>query len=475
MFLGRLKNWKYLRIMGDDMGKRDIGVFICNYNKKEYLLKNLAALEKQTARDIIDICVVDNASTDGAPDEVESKFPDVRVIRNKENLGGAGGFHKALVTGEKEEYSYLLLADNDIVADENAIYEMKTFLDEHPDVGMVGAKVYLMDEPERIWIYGNYIDFENFKMIDGYAGQIDDESLPEVVYCDTVPSCFSLIHTKCLKKTGYMPEENFITWDDIEWCHRFGLSGYKVCSIASARVWHKTGGRTVTNHFGTYYYNRNKWHFFSKFIEDKAIDSFITKTIEEIFIKTYGFYRKGLPNAAAAFMIAFTDYLSGVKGKAADASLLPFDKQNDKIKDALAKNEYTILFDCNSEDYLVNTLIALINYLKDSLPFSINLMGSAEEKEAVRKRINDAIDETKDIEVDEAERREYCIIICNHVNEIREYNPQRVYIDRWFNMISTEDDFIYFRNTQNMKDYFFGVFEPIMRQRVEKIRENKDV
>ena len=43
---------------------RKIGVVICNYNKKEYVLKCIESLQRQTFSDF-EIFVVDNASTDG--------------------------------------------------------------------------------------------------------------------------------------------------------------------------------------------------------------------------------------------------------------------------------------------------------------------------------------------------------------------------------------------------------------------------
>lgn len=308
------------------MQKSRIGVFICNYNKKQYVLNNLHSFSKQTIKDWLDIYVIDNASADGAADAIEAAYPDVTVVRNKENRGGAGGFCQALKMGEKLGYEYILLADNDITLDPDAVEQLQIFLSNHEDVGMVGSKIYLMDEPRRIWIYGNWIDFENYKMIDGSAGELDSEDQPEFIYCDTVPSCCSLIKTACLKKTGYMPESNFISWDDIEWCHRFGLAGYKVAAVAASKVWHKTGGRVLTTHFSTYYYNRNKLNFFAKYVSADKIDDFTDKTLENLFTRIYGLAQKGCVNNVTSLMYAFTDFLYLVRGKAEEGRILSYDK-----------------------------------------------------------------------------------------------------------------------------------------------------
>ena len=117
-----------------------VGVFICNYNKKEYLKKNLESIRKQSYKEK-DIFVIDNASTDGAPDLVAELFPEVNLVCNKENIGGAGGFNQAQHIGFDKGYEYILMLDNDIVLDERAIELLVSFLDEHEDVGVVGPAI----------------------------------------------------------------------------------------------------------------------------------------------------------------------------------------------------------------------------------------------------------------------------------------------------------------------------------------------
>lgn len=311
---------------------KKIGVFICNFNKKEYILNNLESLHRQTFLEHMDIYVVDNASTDGSPDAIEEKYPAVTVIRNEENLGGAGGFYIAQTEGEKLGYEYLLMADNDIVAEEDAVEKLFSFLQQHEDVGMVGAQLFFMDQPNKIWVYGNTLDFEKYRIIDGFGGQDVSDDMPEVVYCDTVPSCFSLIRAKCLEKTGYMPRENFISWDDIEWCYRFGLAGYKVAAISAARVWHKTGGKVLTNHFGTYYYNRNKIRFFAKYLPENKTEEYAKWLVKDIFTRTYGLAQKGYVNNVKALMYAFADFVYDVRGKAADYKITPYDESKNPLE-----------------------------------------------------------------------------------------------------------------------------------------------
>ena len=456
---------------------KKIGVFICNYNKKEYVLNNLASMFQQTIMDDIDIYVIDNASSDGSADAIEKNYPLVHVMRNQENIGGAGGFYQALKMGEEHGYPYILLADNDIRLAPDAIEQLYVFLKEHEDVGMVGSKVYLMDDPSRIWIYGNYIDFDNYKMIDCYANELEDESQPDIVYCDTVPSCCLLIKTECLKKTGYMPKENFIFWDDIEWCHRFGLAGYKVAAIAASKVWHKTGGSVLTTHFGTYYYNRNRLHFFAKYIKEEKIEDYVETLLEDFFRRIYGLAQKGSVNAVTALMYALHDFLMGVRGKADAYKILPYDSFMNPLKDINDRKKPLIIdVDCEEADKAgksyYNALHNVLWNLKNVNDVFVKLNGTLENIQSFetcyQNMYGDVYDKVTEISLDVTSIR-----ICEHVRSLDEYTDGSIWVDEWCNIIIDRKDFYYFQNYEFAKRNFMMMYHDLFIQAIYKIRNGR--
>ena len=68
---------------------------VVTYNRKDLLLKNIEALTAQTRKDLLDILIIDNASTDGTKGQLKSYIDTNRIIYENTgaNLGGAGGFH----------------------------------------------------------------------------------------------------------------------------------------------------------------------------------------------------------------------------------------------------------------------------------------------------------------------------------------------------------------------------------------------
>ena len=67
-----------------------IGVVICNYNKKDFVLQCVQSVLESKEKNF-DIYVVDNASSDGSAEALKKAYGNqITVIENKEKLGGSG-------------------------------------------------------------------------------------------------------------------------------------------------------------------------------------------------------------------------------------------------------------------------------------------------------------------------------------------------------------------------------------------------
>ncbi len=69
------------------MNNIDLSIIIVNYNVKEFLQNLLTSIQKSSLQITKEIIVVDNASDDGSVEIIQEKFPDVKLIANKENIG----------------------------------------------------------------------------------------------------------------------------------------------------------------------------------------------------------------------------------------------------------------------------------------------------------------------------------------------------------------------------------------------------
>ena len=120
----------------------DVSIVILNYNDKEYLRGCLQSLAHCSRSRQVEIIVSDNASTDGSIEMVESEFPRVRLLKNKENLGFTKGNNVGIRASAGR---YVFLLNSDIKVLDGCIDAMAEFLDDHPDVGLAGPKVLNRD------------------------------------------------------------------------------------------------------------------------------------------------------------------------------------------------------------------------------------------------------------------------------------------------------------------------------------------
>ena len=119
--------------------KIDVSVCVVNWNCRQLLRDCLLSLRTSASDKLsLEVIVVDNASTDGAPELVAAEFPEVRLIRNRENLGFAKANNQAAAVASGR---YLFFLNNDTIVPPGAIASLAAYLDTHPDTAIVGPKL----------------------------------------------------------------------------------------------------------------------------------------------------------------------------------------------------------------------------------------------------------------------------------------------------------------------------------------------
>ena len=352
---------------------KDIGIVVCNYNKKDDVLKCVESiLESELDGISYDVTVVDNASTDCSAEALEQRFSDrITVIRNKENLGGSGGFCTGLRHVMGSDYEYIMCVDNDVLFDRDAIRELHDFLEKHPETGMAGSKILVMDDPERIQTYGAMIDYEKYRFKDLYEREPDRDDLPEYVYCDYVPACSLIARKSAVEKVGLMPEENFIYWDDMEWGVRFNLAGYKVAAVSASKIWHRGGGigSASSGTFTKYYSLRNRIRFFLKYLKEDARRDFAEKILDEVYRSVVGSGLKGDTGMAETVIYALDDAVHDVTGKAADYKIL--ERRPDNRLDRIMKGKAGLGLVYHGEERALRVL--LTNFQRKQMDYTVTL------------------------------------------------------------------------------------------------------
>jgi GT2 family glycosyltransferase len=220
-------------------GRLLVSVVIPSHNGLRLLQRCLQSLSQQSY-ERIEVIMVDNGSTDGSAEYVAQTFPEAKIKRNQTNLG----FAKAVNIGIAQssgEYLFILNNDTELRSDciEQLVAAMRYFIAK--DDGVIGiAPKIVFDRLGRTFLdavgTGMNPDGAAFNIGVGQPdlGQLDS---PRRVF----GVCFAaaLIRKQAFDAIGHLDESFYAYYEDVDWCYRANLFGYKFYSAPNAVVYHK--------------------------------------------------------------------------------------------------------------------------------------------------------------------------------------------------------------------------------------------
>ncbi len=451
------------------------GIYVCNYNKREYVIRCVESLLKQTFRDR-DIYVVDNASTDGSSEALEERFcGQISVIKNKENIGGSGGFDAAIQDALEKDYQYVVLCDNDVWVDTDTIQVMHEYMEKHPDVGILGPKVLQMEKPKLIQDFGGSID-KRYHLTGNYTGRID-ENLPDELDCEYISTCTAMARVSAVRKFGSMPKENFIYWDDVEWSKRCQNSGYRTVAIGSARVWHNFAEADIPSPFMYYYMTRNQLKFFSKFLPSSDISAFFETMLTEIHAKCFMFRYKKRIDLSKTIQNAWEDFLAGAEGRAGEGRILqkPENPGEDSLE-TLFHDNASVVVEINGEQDEAVTLIRLAGRMK-KIGSENRICIRVRDMEKLKAYLASYADENlyDKLEIkqwnDQYDKEARSVCLCDDIKGLSAREENKAYIDRFLNCIVTEEDYKYIQNYEASFKSFRETYKGMFEDRIRQLRE----
>jgi len=240
--------------MEKDFSRIIVSVIIVSWNARGYLKQCLESLTPAVCRYPMEIIVVDNASSDGSPELVESSFPQVRLIRNPINLGFARGNNLGI---QNSHGRYLCLINSDVKVLPDCISRLVDYCEQHPEVGMAGPQVAGGDGKLQrscrgfptLWnmlCRALALDslFPRCKLFTGYSLSHWPQNATRAV--DILSGCFWLIRRETLSRVGLLDEAFFMYGEDMDWSKRFWLNGSSLAFVSEAEAVHY-GGASSSN------------------------------------------------------------------------------------------------------------------------------------------------------------------------------------------------------------------------------------
>jgi GT2 family glycosyltransferase len=234
----------------------DIAVIIVNWNAREDLRVCLTSLYAEPRpRVSYDVWVVDNASEDGSAAMVTSKFPQVYLIKNTENLGFSKANNQAIARADSR---YVFLLNSDAAIHAGALDALAAYADTHTAASILGPKVLNPDGTLQYscrrfpslgagFFRNTYLGrlFPNNSFARDYLMTNFDHATDTSV--DWVSGCAMLIRRETIGKIGALDERFYMYCEDVDICQRVWDSGQEVVYVPEAVVTHTIGRSSDKN------------------------------------------------------------------------------------------------------------------------------------------------------------------------------------------------------------------------------------
>lgn len=255
----------------------DVSVSIVSYNTRELLRACLQSLRERSAENEVslEIIVADNDSHDGSAEMIEQEFPEVLLVRTGGNIGYGRANNRAFESS-RGRYFFVLNSDTEVLP--GALRAMRDSLDEHPDVGAVGAQLVLPDgaiqpscatDPTLAAFFWEQTRLDRIlprnRITGSYTMTYWNYDEPREV--EQVCGACLFVRREAWQAIGGFDPAYFMYFEDTDLCLRLRRAGWPIWFLPTARIRHRLGGSSgdwATRARMIASYNRSRYYYFDR-------------------------------------------------------------------------------------------------------------------------------------------------------------------------------------------------------------------
>jgi len=212
------------------------------------------------------VIVVDNGSRDGSVELLSEHLADLTLMCLSSNIGFGAACNRAIAHALQDEVcEYVFLVNNDAIVAPQAVSELVDAARAHPQVGILGAKVYCRDEPHKIWYAGARERWGVLAAAGTGRGRVDRGQFDVLRRVDYVFGAAMFVRRAVFETSGVFDERFFLYLEDLDFCLRARSAGFSLLFVPQAHVWH--GGSVSTAQYPAlrkYHLARSTWRFLKK-------------------------------------------------------------------------------------------------------------------------------------------------------------------------------------------------------------------
>lgn len=235
----------------------DLSIITINYNGYADTCEMVDSLNKQIHNLTYEIIIVDNASQNSEALLLQQKYPECIVIASEKNLGFAGGNNLGI---RQAQGRYLLLLNNDTYFKDNSIHKLIDLMETNPRIGMVSPLIKYAQDEHTIQ-YAGFTPLSPITLRNKGVGCGDPDNGQ---YASAYRTAFAhgaamLLKKDFIKIIGYMPENYFLYYEEMDWCTHLSKKGYEIWVEPRCIVYHKESASAGQNSpLKAFYMTRNR-------------------------------------------------------------------------------------------------------------------------------------------------------------------------------------------------------------------------
>ena len=285
-----------------------LSIITINYNGLKDTCELLDTLPLND--EVIEVIVVDNASTQDEATELEKRYPQVKVIRSDKNLGFAGGNNLGI---QASHGKYFFFINNDaILPQPSALSLLINRLESSAHIGMVCPKIRFTWDKQPIQ-YAGYTPLSKITLRNKSIG-FGEQDNGQYNTANPTPYAHGaamMVKREVIEKTGMMPECYFLYYEELDWSMMIRRTGYEIWYEPACTIFHKESQTTgQQSPLKTYYITRNRLLFAQRNI--KRGERYLTYSylIGMVAVRDILKYLcKGQVNMAKAVMKGIKDFI----------------------------------------------------------------------------------------------------------------------------------------------------------------------
>ena len=223
----------------------EVAVAVVSTNLRDLLARTLASLEADARSGLVEVWVIDNASSDGSPDMVRERFPWVSLVASEQNLGYGRAVN---VVAARTDANWIAPANEDIEVRPGAIRRLLDAGAEHPSAGVIAPRLELPDGSTQhsvhpfptVWLTALYnLGLQQLSRRLGdrlcLEGYWDHTRAREV---DWAMATFMLVRRRAWDDVGGFDSAQWMHAEDLDIAWRMREAGWRTRYEPGATVFH---------------------------------------------------------------------------------------------------------------------------------------------------------------------------------------------------------------------------------------------